>query len=92
VNPVYEIGSPLYPKITLHLSREHYDGKTFVIEARNTSRTNCYIQSAALNGRPLKEWWIRWRDVVSGGKLELEMGPTANKNWANEGSPPGAET
>ena len=92
VNPVYEIGSPLYPKITLHLSREHYDGKTFVIEARNTSRTNRYIQSATLNGRPLKEWWIRWRDVVSGGKLELEMGPTANKNWANEGSPPGAET
>jgi predicted alpha-1,2-mannosidase len=82
VDPVYEIGSPLYPKITIHLSKEHYGGKTFVIEARNASRTNRYIQSALLNGRLLNRWWIRWQDVVNGGRLALELGPTPNRNWA----------
>src|SRR6266542_1874250 len=53
VNPIYEIGSPLYPKIVLHLSKEHYGGNTFTIEARHASRANRYIQSAELNGQPL---------------------------------------
>jgi putative alpha-1,2-mannosidase len=41
VNSVYEIGSPLYPKITIHLSEKYYGGKTLVIEARRvaTNRT-----------------------------------------------------
>src|SRR5208282_6436348 len=46
VNPIYEIGSPLYPKVVLHLSQEHYGGKTFTIEARHASRANIYIQYA----------------------------------------------
>jgi putative alpha-1,2-mannosidase len=59
VNPIYEIGSPLYPKIVLHLSKEHYGGKTFTIEARHASRANTYIQSAMLNGQPLRPWASR---------------------------------
>ncbi len=74
VDPIYEIGSPLYPRITIHLSPEHYGGKTFVIEAHHASRANRYIQSASLNGEPLNQWWIRQKDVVNGGKLVLELG------------------
>src|SRR5258708_7686775 len=82
VDPIYELGSPLYPKITLHLSPEHYGGKTFVIEARNTSRTNRYIQSATLNGKPLNQWWIRQKDIIAGGSLVFEMGSEPNESWA----------
>jgi predicted alpha-1,2-mannosidase len=89
VNPIYEIGSPLYPKVVIHLSEQHYGGRTFTIEARNASRTNCYIQSATLNGTPLNQWWIRQKDVVEGGHLVLELGPTPNKEWAKDAPLPG---
>src|SRR6185369_18037364 len=58
VDPVYELGSPLYPKIVIHLSKKHFGGGTFTIVAKNTSRTNRYSQSARLNGDPLNSWWI----------------------------------
>jgi predicted alpha-1,2-mannosidase len=82
VNPIYEIGSPLYPKITIHLSKKYFGGKTFTIEAHNASFSNRYIQSATLNGEPLNQWWIRQKDVIKGGRLILELGPTPNWNWA----------
>ncbi len=82
--PIYEIGAPLYSKVTLHLSREYYGGKTFVIEAPQASPQNCYIQSAKLNGQPLNRWWIPWQDVVKGGRLVLELGPTPNEQWAKD--------
>src|SRR5208282_2967781 len=82
VNPIYEIGSPLYPKITIHLSKKYFGGKTFTIEAHNASFSNRYIQSATLNGEPLNQWWIRQRDLIQGGRLVLELGPMPNKNWA----------
>ena len=88
VDPIYELGSPLYPKVVLHLSKEYYGGKTFTITARNASRANRYIQSAKLNGRPLNAWWIPQRDVVRGGKLELELGPQPNEAWAATAAPP----
>ncbi len=82
VNPVYEIGSPLYPKIALHLSKQHYGGRTFTIEAHHASLANRYIQSATLNGRPLNQWWLALRDITSGGRLVLDLGPTPNPAWA----------
>ncbi len=82
VNPIYEIGSPLYPKITLHLSETYYGGKTFVIVAHHASLANRYIQSATLNGKPWNQWWISWQDVVNGGQLVLELGPKPNNHWA----------
>jgi predicted alpha-1,2-mannosidase len=79
VQPAYEICAPLYPKTTLHLSKQHYDGTTFVIEAPKASSENRYIQSATLNGKTLDQWWILWQDVRKGGKLVLDLGPAPNK-------------
>jgi predicted alpha-1,2-mannosidase len=83
-DPIYELASPLYSKITIHLSRKYYSGKTFTIEARNVSPENIYIQSATLNGQPLNQWWIRQRDVIKGGNLALTLGPEPNKDWAKD--------
>jgi predicted alpha-1,2-mannosidase len=82
VNPIYEIGSPLYPKITLHLSEEHYGGKTFTIETHHGSRANIYIQSATLDGKPLDRWWLRQKELLKGGHLVLDLGPTPSPDWA----------
>lgn len=90
VKPIYEIGSPLFRRIIIHLDNRYYPGQDFVIEAKNNSKQNVYIQSATLNGEPLDRPWIYHADVVKGGTLALVMGPKPNKNWgvAPDGAPP----
>jgi predicted alpha-1,2-mannosidase len=86
VKPIYEIGSPLFDKITIQLNPQYYPGKTFTIEARNVSDTNRYIQSAELNGKPLDKPWLYHTQLVGGGQLVFIMGPKPNAAW---GSKPG---
>ncbi len=90
VNPFYEIGSPLFKKITIHLDSAYYSGKTFVIEARHASDKNCYIQSARLNGEKLTKPWFYHSELVKGGKLTLIMGDKPNMRWGSdpEDAPP----
>ena len=84
IQPTYDIGSPIFNKTTIHLDERYYKGGTFVIEARNNSSQNIYIQSAALNGQSLNLPWFYHQDLVDGGRLILEMGETPNKNWGIE--------
>ena len=79
--PIYEIGSPLFKKIEIDLGNQYNRGKTFVIEAKNNSFNNKYVQSAKLNGKELKNFWFLASDLLKGGVLELEMGPEPNVNW-----------
>jgi predicted alpha-1,2-mannosidase len=92
--PVYEIGSPIFDKVTVHLDRRYYKGDTFVIEARNNSRENMYVQSAMLNGKSLKKPWFYHSELVHGGELVLQMGPEPNKTWGSrqEDAPPSMTT
>jgi len=74
-----DVNSPLFPRVTIKLDGPA-PGK-FVIEAHNVSDTNIYIQSATLNGKPLNVPKFHHFDVVPGGILVFEMGPTPNYNW-----------
>ena len=75
--PVYTIGSPVFSKVTINLS----NGKQFKMVANNCSVVNKYIQSARFNGQVLNKPWFTHEQLMSGGVLELEMGPKPNKNW-----------
>jgi predicted alpha-1,2-mannosidase len=86
VDGVYIIGSPIFDRVTLRLDPRFYKGRTFTVSTRNNSQRNIYIQAATLNGRPLPRAWLTQREVLSGGKLELLMGPEPNRSW---GSAPG---
>jgi len=79
--PIYEIGSPIFPKVVIHLNHQYDRGDQFVIEALNVSRTNKYIQHATLNGKMLESFWFPAAELLKGGKLTLEMGPEPNENW-----------
>jgi len=81
VDPIYEIGSPLYPKTVIDLGRRFGRGKTFTIIARHASRKNKYVQSAQLNGKPLESFLFPASELLQGGELILEMGPEPNKQW-----------
>ena len=82
--PVYNIGSPFFPYAKMTLS----NGKTFEVEAKNSSAENKYIQSATLNGVEWNKPWFNHSDIENGGKLVLVMGNTANKAWGANNVPP----
>lgn len=84
VEPVYEIGSPLFEKAVINLGEKFGRGNRFEIIANDASRLNKYIQSAVLNGKPLLDFKFPAKDLLSGGTLELQMGPEPKKNWGVE--------
>jgi predicted alpha-1,2-mannosidase len=83
IRPIYEIGGPLFERVTIRLDSAYYPGKTFVIEARKTSGDNRYIQSAVLNGKTLNKPWFYHSELIKGGSLVLNMGPVPNKFWGS---------
>lgn len=80
VNPVsgeYEIGTPLFPEIQMHLD----NGKTFTVLALGVSRENIYIQSVKVNGQPYDKSYITHRQIMDGATVEFEMGPEPGNIW-----------
>jgi predicted alpha-1,2-mannosidase len=94
INPVapgenlWHIGSPVFDEIKIVLNPQYHlcsKSKTFTITAQNNSPKNFYIQSATLNGKPLNRPWITHEELISGGTLNLEMGPSES-TWGSEPS------
>ncbi|SDE44084.1 alpha-1,2-mannosidase, putative [Mucilaginibacter pineti] len=79
--PIYEIGSPIFSKVVIHLNGQYGRGQSFTIEAVNTSRNNKYVQSATLNGKELTSFSFPASELLKGGSLVLKMGDKANTNW-----------
>lgn len=72
VNPCggeYILGAPQLEKVELMLP----DNKIFIMEARNFSERNKYVQSAELNGKLIEGIAIYHKDIMAGGKLVFTM-------------------
>lgn len=82
--PTIQFGSPLFDKATITLGNK----KTLIIETRNNSRENMYIQSAQFNGKPLNNCWLYREDLMKGGKLLFVMGSSPNTTWGTKIPPP----
>jgi len=65
----YEITSPVFNEVKFRLE----SGKTFTVSAKDNSPQNIYIRSARLNGKPYDKYYIDYKDIMNGGRLELEM-------------------
>ena len=81
--PVYQLSSPIFEKVTLYLDQTFYAGREFTIKARNLSGDNIYIQDAILNGNTYHKAWISHQDIVNGGELVLQMGSEPNREWGS---------
>lgn len=64
--PFYEITSPLFDKVTIHLDNRYYSGKTFQIITKGNSTDNMYIQNASLNGKKWNKCWFYHEDFIKG--------------------------
>jgi predicted alpha-1,2-mannosidase len=75
--PKYAITSPFFSKLTIDLP----NGKKFTLLANNLSVKNKYIQSATMNGKPLKSLFFTHDELMNGGTLVLQMGESTDKKW-----------
>ena len=80
VDPVsgkYEIGTPLFPEMQMHLS----NGNTFTVLAPTVSKENIYIQAVKFDGKPYSKSYITHEQIMEGATLEFEMGNTPGPVW-----------
>lgn len=52
IDPKFQIGAPLFDKVTVRLNKDYYPGEKFVIEAKKQAVGDCYLQDISLNNRP----------------------------------------
>lgn len=70
VNPVsneYALSSPLFDRIKLKAGNE----KTFEIIVHKSSGDALFIQKSSWNGKPFNKYFITYKMINEGGKLEL---------------------
>ncbi|GJM31275.1 MAG: alpha-1 2-mannosidase [Saprospiraceae bacterium] len=82
VNPasgIYVIGTPAFQEVQLNTG----GSTTFTVKAEGISKENFYIQSASLNGQPLKRSYITHEEILKGGTLVFQMGAEANTSLWN---------
>ncbi len=79
IDPAYDLSSPLFKEVVIHLDPEFHEGDTFVIRTHHKSPADVYIQSVQLNGENLTAPKLRFADITQGGLLEVVLGSEPNK-------------
>jgi predicted alpha-1,2-mannosidase len=72
-NPEYQIGSPIFDKVSIQLHPDFYPGKTIDILAKGSPNGAIYADTILWNGARLENAAIRHQDIIRGGILELKM-------------------
>lgn len=70
VNGEYVFGSPLIDKAIVQFE----NGKKLIIDVKNNSKQNMYIQSVTFNGKKHQQKTLSHASLMQGGKLVFEMG------------------
>jgi len=71
VNPasgIFDIGIPAHPLASIKLN-----GKEFKIIAENFSPENKYVSSVTMNGKPIDNLQISYKEIMQGGELIFKM-------------------
>ena len=79
IDPKFQIGAPLFDKVTVRLNKDYSPGEKFVIEAKKQAVGDCYLQDISLNNRPQDTVQLPFSEVVKGGKLVLGLGASPNE-------------
>lgn len=78
INPKFQVGSPLFDRVSIKLNRKYYSGKKFIIETTNSSSVNQYIQSIEVDRKISDSVFVPFQQVVSGGKMIINLGDQPN--------------
>lgn len=75
----YSLGSPLFDRVELALQPGFHQGKSFVIEAPQTSAALPHVSAMTLNGKPHIKPYLTHQQIVAGGALRLTMSASKPK-------------
>jgi len=73
-DPVYQLGSPLFDKITIKLNEDYYPGDELVIITTKKSPESIYIRNIEFNNENIDKFWISRNQIINGGQLIIELG------------------
>jgi predicted alpha-1,2-mannosidase len=76
-NGMYVFGSPIVNEATMKVGY----GKTFSLSVKNNTKTNKYIQSITLNGKPYTKSYIMHSELIKGGTMTIQMGAKPSAVW-----------
>ena len=76
---VLVLGSPLFPKVTLHLK-----GGDVIIIGNGADAP--YVRSLTVNGSTWSKPWIKFSDISKGGTLEYTLGDSPDSSWGSNPS------
>jgi predicted alpha-1,2-mannosidase len=85
--PIVELSSPIFDKATIALGNH----KQLIVETKNNSKDNVYIQAVEFNGRRLNNCWLYRDELMQGGKMVFTMGGKPNKAWGSKVPPPSVQ-
>ncbi|RRQ49160.1 glycoside hydrolase family 92 protein [Maribacter algicola] len=72
-DPVYDLGSPLFDKISITLHPDYFPGDKFVIETINNGIDHKQLEQVAFNGKILDTMAIEHSSIVKGGRLTFKF-------------------
>ncbi|MDR0812219.1 MAG: glycoside hydrolase family 92 protein, partial [Paludibacter sp.] len=76
----YALGSPVFDKVKLHLA----DGKTVIINTKNNSDKNVFVNKLKLNGKTCNHNFLEIETLKNGAHLVFEMSDTPNTKRGTE--------
>lgn len=77
VDPGFQIGSPLFDKVTINVPGQ----RTFTIETINNSSNNIYLNKLLFNKKGLSDVRLSLRDIKKGGVLKMIMNSQPRDNY-----------
>jgi putative alpha-1,2-mannosidase len=81
VDPIsgeYQLSSPIFDRVLINLA----GGRKFEIICHKTGNDSKYIYQTKWNGKMYPNNFIRYKDIMQGGKLELYLQNEPDKKWA----------
>jgi hypothetical protein len=78
-NPFYEFGSPIFDRVEIELDEEYYPNDKLVLETKNNSPENFYINSIKVDGEEYSKYWIDREKLINTEKIVFEMSAKPNR-------------
>ncbi|MNX76163.1 Glycosyl hydrolase family 92 [compost metagenome] len=78
-NPAFQIGAPLFDKVTIQLPKTLRKNK-FTIQVKKTDPDSFYVGQVRLNNKPWTGWQLPFEQLVKGGVMTVHLKSSASTN------------